>query len=216
MTEEIGAQHEFHDQAYAAGWAGRFKPTPERLALFNLILSQLQVHIPKDGCVVELGIGPGYLAHHLLSEMPQIQYFGVDYSGPMIEIARERLGMYSDRISFVQADLVLDRWGERIPAPVNAVVSTWALHDLGGQDKVEAVYQASAQLLEEGGILLNGDFIKPDNTVHAFEPGRFEIARHLEMLRRVGFNNAACLQVLEEEIESPTPAQNYACFMAEK
>ena len=64
----------------------------------------------------------------------------------------------------------------------------------------------------EGGIFLNGDFIKPDAAVRDYEPGRFEIARHLAILRRVGFSSAECVAVLEEEIDSPTAAQNYACF----
>jgi len=33
-------------------------------------------------------------------------------------------------------------------------------------------------------------------------------------MRGVGLNNAECLLVLEEEIESPTAAQNYACLKA--
>ena len=60
MKEIIGAQHEFHDEDFVAGWAERFVPTTERLKLFNVILSQLNSHIPPDGCVVELGIGPAH------------------------------------------------------------------------------------------------------------------------------------------------------------
>jgi len=60
-------------------------------------------------------------------------------------------------------------------------------------------------------MLLNGDFIKPDKAIYEYEPGRFEIAKHIAMLCRVGFESADCLLVLEEEIESPTAAQNYAC-----
>jgi hypothetical protein len=95
---------------------------------------------------------------------------------------------------------------------VNAIVSTWALHDLGSQENVEVVYKSCAQVLQNGGILLNGDFIKPDKSIYEYEPGRFEIATHIEILRRVGFRNAKCLALLEEEIESPTAVQNYACF----
>jgi hypothetical protein len=130
----------------------------------------------------------------------------------MIDIARQRLQQHSNRASFVQADLVRDRWWTDIPTPVRAIVSTWALHDLGSQENVEVVYESCAQVLEQDGILLNGDFIKPDEAIHEYEPGRFEIARHLEILRRVGFKSATCVVVLEEEIESPTAAQNYACF----
>ena len=212
MNRVIGACHEFHDEEYVEEWAERFVPTPERLELFNVMLSELESRIPPNGCVIELGIGPGYLADHLLRAMLDIQYYGVDFSGPMLDIARQRLRPYSARVGHVQADLVMDRWWTDIPTPVNAIVSTWALHDLGSQESVEVVYRSCAQVLQRGQMLLNGDFIKPDKAIYEYEPGRFEIAKHIEMLRRVGFKSAECLMVLEEEIESPTAGQNYACF----
>ena len=215
MNEVIGAHHKFHDKEFVAGWADRFVPTPERMELFNLILSELKSQAPSIGCVVELGIGPGYLADHLLSALPGIQYYGVDFSSPMLDIARQRLRSHSARIAYVQADLVKDNWWTDIPTSVNAIVSTWALHDLGSQENVEVVYKSCAQVLRDGGMLLNGDFIKPDKAIYEYESGRFEIARHIEILHRAGFKNTECLVVLEKELESPTAAQNYACFKAE-
>jgi len=212
MSEIIGAHHEFHDQEFVQGWADRFMPTSKRLELFNLILSELKSQVPPDGCVVELGVGPGYLADHLLRQMPEIQYCGVDFSGPMLEIAGERLRLHSARVAYIQGDLIKDNWWTDIATSINAIVSTWSLHDLGSQENVEVVYKSCAQLLQDGGTFLNGDFIKPEKAIHEYEPGRFEIPKHIELLQRVGFKCAKCLVVLEEEIESPTAAQNYACF----
>lgn len=214
MNDVIGAHHEFHDEEFVAGWAERFVPTPERLKLFNVILTQLKSQVPPISCVVELGIGPGYLADHLLRIMPDIQYYGVDFSSPMLEIARQRLKRHADRVTYIQANLLKDKWWTDISGSVHAIVSTWALHDLGSPESIEKVYQNCAQALQDGGMLLNGDFIKPDRAIYEYEPGRFEISKHIEMLHRVGFKNAECLVVLEEEIESPTAAQNYACFKA--
>ena len=212
MKKIIGAHHEFHDEEFVVGWAGRFVPTPERLELFNVILSELKTHLKTNGCVVELGIGPGYLADHLLNAMPEIQYFGIDFSSPMLGIARKRLRPHSARVTFIQADLLKDNWWKYIPLQINAIVSTWALHDLGSQENIELLYKTCAQRLGGSGMLLNGDFIKPDNAIFEYEPGRLGIAKHIEILNRAGFKNAECLLVLEEEIKSPTAAQNYACF----
>ena len=212
MSEVIGAHHEFHDKEFVVEWAERFVPTPKRLELFNVILTELKSRVPPNGCVVELGIGPGYLADHLLRMMPDIQYHGVDFSRPMLEIAKQRLKLHSARVNYVQADLVKENWWTDISMPIDAIVSTWALHDLGSPENIEAVYKSCAQVLQDGGVLLNGDFIKPDKAKYEYEPGRFEIAKHISILHRVGFKNAECLVVLEEEIESPTAAQNYACF----
>jgi SAM-dependent methyltransferase len=212
MSEVIGAHHEFHDEEFVTGWADRFVPTPERMELFNIILSELRSRVPPNGCVVELGIGPGYLADYLLNGMLDIRYYGVDFSVPMLNIAGHRLKPHAKRVAYVRADLVMDEWWADIPSPISAIVSTWALHDLGSQENVSNVYKSCAQALQDGGILLNGDFIKPDRAIYEYEPGRFEIEKHIAMLRRVGFKHADCLVVLEEEINSPTPAQNYACF----
>lgn len=215
MTKPIiGAQHQFHDPDFVAGWADRFVPTPARMALFERMHAELAAALPPDATLVELGVGPGYLAEYLLAALPEVRYWGVDFSRPMLELAGRRLRAHGPRLGLVRADLLADAWGQRIPESIDAVVTTWSLHDLGSQANVEAVYRSCARELRAGGILLNGDFIKPDDTAHEFEAGRFEIDRHLELFRDAGFVQAECLLVLEREIEAPTAAQNYACFRA--
>ena len=214
MSEVVGAIHEFHDAAYAEEWAQRFTPTPERLHLFETILQQLQSAIPATGHVVELGIGPAYLAEFLLMRLPHISYEGVDFSRPMLAQAASRLERSGARLHLQQADLLQDGWSASLSRPPTAIVSTWALHDLGGQAQTAQVYRACASALPEGGRLLNGDFIKPDGACHPFEPGRFTVSRHLELLQVAGFSHANCLGLWEEEVESPTSAHNYACLLA--
>src|ERR1700759_4428376 len=85
MTGFVGAQHEFHDAAFVRGWANRFVPTAPRLQLFDLILDQLrQPGIPNHH-VVELGIGPGYMARHILERDQTITYEGLDFSEVFFE-----------------------------------------------------------------------------------------------------------------------------------
>ena len=215
-TDFVGAEHEFHSKEFALGWAERFVPTPERLRLFELIFTQLKEAIPNDGRIIELGIGPGYLASYLLERMPNISYCGIDFSLPMFEIAQERLQRHSSRVIYTQADLVVEAWEESVTKPVDAIVSTWALHDLGSPKNINTVYERSYSALNSGGILLNGDFIKPIGVIQEFEGGRFYVTDHLELLGNVGFLNPHCLSLFEEEIENPTSAQNYACIRAEK
>ncbi len=79
-----------------------------------------------------------------------------------------------------------------------------------------AYFADSYRLLEPGGIFLNGDFVKPDDTTHDYEPGRFTVARHLELLAAAGFAGRQCLGYWEKELEAPTTAHNYACLLAFK
>ena len=63
---------------------------------------------------------------------------------------------------------------------------------------------------------MNGDFIKPDGTSWTYEPGRFEVRRHLELLGQAGFKEPAFLALFEHNLDHPTSAQNYACLFAVK
>ena len=132
MDKVIGADHEFHDAGFASGWAERFQPTPDRLRLFDLILTELQARVGPDGLVMELGMGPGYLAAHLLSSMPRLRYCGVDFSRAMLDIAAQRLGQHAPRVDYRQADLVSASWWaeqapSRAPSSPRGRCTTWVV-----------------------------------------------------------------------------------------
>ena len=210
----VGARHEFHDAAYVRGWADRFVPTASRLRLFDLILEQIRQPAAANAHVVELGIGPGYMARYILRRDQTISYEGVDFSEAFFEVARETIGDLMHRVTLTKADLMQQTWPQRLSRTPGAIISTWALHDLGGQQAVADVYARCREVLPRGGVLVNGDFIKPYGTTWEFEPGRFEIDRHFEFLRQAGFAEAKSLAHLEPNIDNPTPAENYACLVA--
>ena len=216
MQRFVGAQHEFHDAAFVQGWADRFIPSPERLALFDMILDQIRQLPIGDPSVLELGLGPGYMARHILERHQTLRYEGLDFSTAFFEVAKRTLGALSARVTFTQADLMDQSWPASLTCSPHAIISTWALHDLGNQQAVADVYARCFETLPKGGVLVNGDFIKPDGTEWEFEAGRFAIARHLDLLRQAGFSNPVSLRHFEPEIDNPTPAQNYACLVAAK
>ena len=220
MTEQIGRIHDFHNAEYAQDWANRFAPTPPRQQLFDLIVNCLLDGPLPYPHIVELGIGPGYLALEVLQRVPKVTkvtkvtYEGVDFSQPMLDIAAKRLHAHRDRLTFTQADLTSDGWGSKISQTPGAIITTWALHDLGSESAIKAVYTAAKQVLPTGGLLLNGDFVKPEATAFEFEAGRITINRHLALLTECGFRDVQCRAYLEPNADAPTPANNYACFTA--
>jgi SAM-dependent methyltransferase len=216
MSGFVGAQHEFHDADFVQGWADRFVPSPPRLALFDMILDQIGQLPSRDPNVLELGLGPGYMARHILQRQRTLQYEGLDFSSVFFDVARRTLGPLASRVTFTLADLMEQSWPTRLARPPQAIISTWALHDLGGQQAVADVYARCFETLPKGGILINGDFIKPDGTAWDYEAGRFEIGRHLDLLRQAGFADPESLQHFEPELITPTAAQNYACLVAVK
>jgi SAM-dependent methyltransferase len=210
----VGARHEFHDAAFVRGWADRFVPTAPRLHLFDLILQQIRRPNVPNAHVVELGLGPGYMARYILQRDQTISYEGVDFSEAFFAVARETIADLMHRVTLTKADLMQQTWPRRLSRTPGAIISTWALHDLGGQQAVADVYARCREVLPPGGVLVNGDFIKPYGTQWEFEPGRFAIDRHLELLCQAGFAEAKSLAHLEPNIDNPTPAENYACLVA--
>ena len=216
MSGFVGAQHEFHDAAFVQGWADRFVPTPPRIALFDLILERVSAPGLPNAHVLELGLGPGYMARHILERNRGLSYEGLDFSEEFFDVARKTIGSYMPRVKLTKADLMDQAWPHSLARQPGAVVATWALHDLGGQQAVGDVYARCFEVLPEGGVLLNGDFIKPDGTSWTYEPGRFEVGRHLELLGQAGVKEPASLAMFEHNLDHPTAAQNYACLIAVK
>ena len=131
MAKVIGADHEFHDAAYASGWAARFQPTPDRLRLFDLILAELQARVAPDGLVMELGMGPGYLAEYLLAAMPRLRYCGVDFSRAMLTSPRSGSaischGLITDRLISSAPRGGLTRRCRLTPSSPRGRCTTWA------------------------------------------------------------------------------------------
>ena len=210
----VGADHEFHDADYVREWARRFEISPERQRLFADICEQILPFVNKaNATIVELGAGPGFLAEYILNYFSHIQYIGVDFSQAMLDIAKERIERHLSRVQFVRLDLLQDSLEQLPVTPVQAVVSTWSLHDLGGSEAIRRVYDESQSILD--GILVNGDFIDPEIEGVSYEPGRISVEQHLEMLSELGYQKVRCHALYDHDLDTPTPANNYACLIAE-
>lgn len=213
---KIEALHEFHNERFSEEWANKFTPTPQRLSLFNTIAKNITNEKKEAISILELGIGPGYLADHLLKELVKVDYVGLDFSESMLRIAARRTINTKNKISFIQADLINENWPDKLKKSPDIVVSTWTLHDLFNKDNIFNVYKSVIELLPKGGLLLNGDFIKPEESNHEYEGGRIRPSEHIKLLQLAGFSSVKCLKEFEKDVENPTTANNYALFKAVK
>src|SRR3984957_11716188 len=105
MSGFVGAQHEFHDAAVVPGWADRSAPTPPRIALFDLNPEGVAAPGPPNAHVLELGLGPGYMARHILERNRGLSYEGLDFSEEFFDVARKTIGNYMPRGKVTKADL---------------------------------------------------------------------------------------------------------------
>ncbi len=89
----------------------------------------------------------------------------MDGSAVMLERAGQRLARFADRVRLTSFDLA-DRSWRRLEHPVQAVVSSLAIHHLDGEGK-QLLFQDVYALLTQGGVFIIADMVDP-----ATNPGR--------------------------------------------
>jgi SAM-dependent methyltransferase len=138
---------------------------PDREDRFTAIIDAVEEAAGRpDPLVLDLGSGPGSLAIRLLRRLPRARVVAIDADPLTMQLGRaawhDEAGLeFRDldlRSAGWSADLGLDRQPD-------AAVSTTALHWLP-QPALAALYAELAGLLRPGGVLLNGDHLREDDT----------------------------------------------------
>lgn len=137
---------------------------PAREQQMRIIVDLLK-GLPQANLILELCCGEGLLAELLLDEIIDSSYWGMDGSAVMLEKAGERLARFGDRVRLTSFDLA-DRSWRRLEHPVQAVVSSLAIHHLDGEGK-QLLFKDVYALLTQGGVFIIADMVDP-----ATNPGR--------------------------------------------
>jgi len=145
-----------------AGWLRRYEDAmtvhaPMRGRGLDVLLELMELLVPAEAVVLDLGAGPGSLAGRLLARLPAARCVAVDTDPVMLELGRRVHGDAGGRLRWVEADLLEGGWRSAVGEPrVDAVVSSAVLHYLPPQDLV-GVLREVAGLLGEGGVFLGAD-----------------------------------------------------------
>ncbi|MBZ5618829.1 MAG: class I SAM-dependent methyltransferase [Acidobacteriia bacterium] len=109
---------------------------------------------------LDLGSGDGVLAAAILDRYPGAEGVLVDFSGPMIEAARNRFAHQNASVRFVNADYgpaswtgSVEKWG-----PYDAIVSGYSIHHQPDTRK-RGIYAELFRLLRPGGIFINVEHV---------------------------------------------------------
>jgi tRNA (cmo5U34)-methyltransferase len=104
--------------------------------------------------VLDVGSGSGVLSRMLLDQYPQAQAILVDSSEPMLDAARQQFT--PEQAILLHGNLNDPAWVEtvRSHAPLDVVVSGYAIHHLSDARK-QALYAEIYTLLRPGGIFIN-------------------------------------------------------------
>ena len=105
--------------------------------------------------VLELGSGPGLLAHRVLQRCPDLEVYTLfDFSEPMLALSRERLAAFP-AASFVLGSFKAESWARRVGGRFDCVLSMQAVHELRHKRHALRLYeQAHAVLAVPGRIMI--------------------------------------------------------------
>jgi tRNA (cmo5U34)-methyltransferase len=127
---------------------------PETRTQLDVLLHLLGTLATPPRRLLDVGAGDGILLATLLDAWPEARGVAVDFSPPMLEAARRRLGPFAERARVVEGDLASPAWHAAIAGPFDAVVSGFAIHHLP-DDRKRALYGEVRNLLAPAGVFLN-------------------------------------------------------------
>jgi SAM-dependent methyltransferase len=152
--------------AWISSWdAQQQEFMPEREERFTALIDVVAEGIGHaEPLVLDLGCGPGSLSVRLLDRLPDATVIAVDADPLLLAFGRAAWGGRPG-LRFADLDLRNPGWASQLglDRPVDAVVSTTALHWLP-QAALDAVYAEVATVLRPGGLLLDGDHLREDET----------------------------------------------------
>jgi SAM-dependent methyltransferase len=144
---------------------------------------------PRHCRILELGSGPGFLAEHLLSSNPSIEYVALDFSPAMHELALRRLGKLAQRVQFIERSFRETFWMDGL-GKFDYVVTLQAVHELRHKRHAPVLHEQVRKILvPDGGYLVCDHFygqdgMSNDQLYMSIEEQRFAI-------EHAGFRNVS-------------------------
>ena len=167
MTEHHH-DHDWTSQEYVDYWIGQDVTRDEdRQEHLRRMAALLPYGPDAEIRVLDVGAGYGAASRAVLETFPKAHVLLHDFSAPMLQHARQRLGSYENRISQAMADLTDPAWVQAIGEPVDGVVSAIAIHNLRNPEAVARVYADIFTIVKPGGAFLNWELVWPGDAAGA-------------------------------------------------
>jgi len=182
-AEDVPSRIDLRDPADAHAWVREADlKRPWREQLRAAIAEALHASSSPVRRVLELGSGPGLLAERVLRSCAVEHYTLLDFSQPMLELSRARVGQHP-AATFVLADFKQPGWTRHVAAPFDAVVAMQAVHEIRHKRHIPGLYRQVHDLLRPGGLLLVCDHVPPDASPRSTALFATEAEQHTAFLR---------------------------------
>lgn len=128
---------------------------PRNEELHNVVVSTIHHNRNSKIKILDLGIGTGLGAWKILSEFPNANLTGIDFSSKMLNRCKERLSVFKKRVSLIEADFnKID-----FPEKYDVIVSAVTIHNSKTEQQHKLILKIY-ESLNDNGIFINGDFIR--------------------------------------------------------
>lgn len=164
QREDVPYGNDWDSADDVAAWADEAdRIRPWRARIRDHIASQVAM-LPQGARVLELGSGPGFLAHRVLKDCPHLErYTLLDFSEPMLELSRERLAAFP-AVSFVKASFKSGDWPPKVGGPFDCILSMQAVHELRNKRHALRLYEQAYHVLAVPGRMMICDHTPFDDS----------------------------------------------------
>lgn len=139
------------------------KKRPWRSKIRDHIAARVATLAPRAR-VLELGSGPGLLAHRVLQQCPNLEtYILMDFSEPMLALSLKRLAAFP-AASFVCQSFKSEDWARQVGREFDCVVSMQAVHELRHKRHARRLYEQVYEVLAAPGLFLVCDHTPFDDS----------------------------------------------------
>lgn len=148
-------------QTYVEGVRGAIPGASLQLEVISKIVN---AWCPLPSKIIDLGCGDGVLGRLLLDEFPTAHIIFADFSEPMLEKLRNRIGI-DERTTIINIDFATSEWtkGIELQKPFDIIVSGFAIHHQPDERKRD-LYTEIYRLLSDDGCFLNLDQVSSETT----------------------------------------------------
>ena len=154
--EDVPSSLDLCDPRAAREWERTAQDRPGRAEIFRAIERDLVALSKPEFTVLDLGSGPGFLAAYLLEALPGCRLTLLDFSAPMHDLARERLGRRAAGVCFVECSFKEPNWSQGL-GYFDAVIANQAVHELRHKRHARKLHAEVKEVLKPGGTYLVSD-----------------------------------------------------------